>query len=310
MRWRIRWRRGRSGTKNGCGPRQCRWIRGVILSANAASARRAASPARTGEASATSRISARSPLQYSTISQPAAMAAPRGSPSDPDRACIDMSSLINRPLNPIEPRITSLTIIAEVVAGATGSMALNTTCAVMPSGRPASGRKASKSLPSRVSRSVSTTGSARWLSAVARPWPGRCLTTGRTPPFSSPSAAAACKCRDLSGRVAVGTVADHRIGCGNRHIGDRQAIHVDPDRAQIGRHQPRAKRGRGKRLRPVHLIQPRRKRRPADRPANAAARAAARARLPDRPAPAHRVRRSRGTHRSAAGPDPGFRYCA
>ena len=37
-------------------------------------------------------------------------------------------------------RDTPPTIAADKVAGATGSMALNTTCAVMPSGRPASGR--------------------------------------------------------------------------------------------------------------------------------------------------------------------------
>ena len=58
------------------------------------------------------------------------------------------------PRKPIESRITSRTIVAEMVAGATGSMALNTTCAVMPSGRPASGRKAAKSVASSVARSV------------------------------------------------------------------------------------------------------------------------------------------------------------
>ena len=40
----------------------------------------------------------------------------------PVSALIDTSSLISSPSNPIEPRITSRTIVAEVVAGATGSM--------------------------------------------------------------------------------------------------------------------------------------------------------------------------------------------
>ena len=46
-----------------------------------------------------------------------------------------------------------------MISGATGSMAENTTCAVMPSGNPAKGLKAAKSVDSRVARSESTTGS-------------------------------------------------------------------------------------------------------------------------------------------------------
>ena len=49
----------------------------------------------------------------------------------PDSAFIDTSSLISKPWNPIVPRITRATIVAEVVAGWAGSIALNTTCAVM-----------------------------------------------------------------------------------------------------------------------------------------------------------------------------------
>ena len=71
------------------------------------------------------------PLQCSTMSQPAAMAARVRSASEPDNAPMETSSLINRPWKPIESRITSRTIVAEVVAGATGSIALNTTCAVI-----------------------------------------------------------------------------------------------------------------------------------------------------------------------------------
>src|SRR5262249_31492882 len=142
---------------------------GVLRAVNAACARRAASPSRSGAAAATSRISAVTPLQWSTMSQPAAITALVRSPSEPDKAPIEMSSLISRPINPIESRITLATILAEVVAGATGSMAVNTTWAVMPNGRARSGRKAAKSVVSSAARSVVTTGRPWWLSAVARP---------------------------------------------------------------------------------------------------------------------------------------------
>jgi hypothetical protein len=61
------------------------------------------------------------------------------SATDPANAFMDTSSLINKPWNPITPRITCLTIVAEVVAGWAGSNALNTTCAVIAIGRSASG---------------------------------------------------------------------------------------------------------------------------------------------------------------------------
>src|SRR5580692_3135608 len=171
------------------------------LVASAAAARRAASPASAGAAAATACISASSPLQCKTMSQPAATAAAVRSDSEPDKAPMEMSSLIKRPRKPIESRITPPTITADKVAGATASMALNTTCAVMPSGRPASGRKAAKSLASSVARSVATTGSRLWLSAVARPWPGICLSTGSTPPSARPSAMAPAMAATLPGSV-------------------------------------------------------------------------------------------------------------
>src|SRR5215212_5518330 len=158
--------------------------------ASAASARRAGSPASRGASAATSSISLMLPLQCRTTSQPAASAARTRSPIVPDSAPIDRSSLISSPLKPIESRITCATIVAEVVAGAMGSNAVNTTCAVMPIGSCASGRNAAKSLTSSNARSALTTGSCWWLSAVARPWPGKCLSTGNTPPAMSPFATA------------------------------------------------------------------------------------------------------------------------
>ena len=78
------------------------------------------------------------------------MAARVRSPTEPDSAPMEISSLIKRPWKPIESRITSRTIVAEIVAGATGSIAVNTTCAVIASGSATSGRKAAKSVASSV----------------------------------------------------------------------------------------------------------------------------------------------------------------
>src|SRR5208282_3524168 len=170
-----------------------------LFVARAAAARRAASPLSTGAAAATASISGISPLQWSTRSQPAAIAARVRSPTEPDRAPMAISSLINRPSKPIESRITSRTIVAETVAGAMRSIAVNTTFAVMARGSEASGRKAAKSVASSTARSTLTTGSLLWLSAVARPWPGMCLTTGNTPPSVNPCAIALAMAATLAG---------------------------------------------------------------------------------------------------------------
>src|ERR1051326_472451 len=169
--------------------------------ASAADARRAAAPSSGGTASATSHISSNRPLQWSTTSQPAASAARLRARMVPLSASMEMSSVISTPSNPISPRITSRTIVTEVVAGVAGSMAVKTTWAVIASGTPASRRKARKSVASRLARSASTTGSSRWLSAMARPCPGLCLTTGSTPPSRRPSATAPANTATLSALV-------------------------------------------------------------------------------------------------------------
>ena len=171
-------------------------------------------------------------------------------------------------------------------------MALNTTCAVIPRGRPASGRNAAKSVASSVARSVSTIGSARWLSAVARPWPGRCLSDREDAARQQAVGGGRRQRRDLSGVIAISAVADHGIARSDRHVRDRQAIHIDPDRTQIGRRSAAHRAdAASKRLCPIDLIEAAEHGRPADKPANAAAAGAARARLPDRPVPARRILR-------------------
>ena len=110
--------------------------RALARSASAASARRGASPASTGRLGRD-----RAHLVELAVAMQHDVAAGRerrracARASVPDSAPIDMSSLINSPSNPMKPRITSRIIVAEVVAGATGSMAVNTTCAVIPSGK-------------------------------------------------------------------------------------------------------------------------------------------------------------------------------
>src|SRR5262249_4246615 len=91
---------------------------------SAASARLAASPVSKGTADATARISSSSPVQWRTRSQPAAMAARERSSIEPDKAFMEISSLISTPANLSQPRITSRTRVTEVVAGAIGSIAV------------------------------------------------------------------------------------------------------------------------------------------------------------------------------------------
>src|SRR5262249_22954693 len=79
---------------------------GVLRAANAAAARRPASPVSGAASAATACISSSRPLPWGTRSQPAASAALARCAMEPDNASIDTSSLISSPLNPIEPRIT------------------------------------------------------------------------------------------------------------------------------------------------------------------------------------------------------------
>ncbi len=91
-----------------------------------------------------------------------------------------------------------------------------------------------------------TTGSFWWLSAVARPWPGMCLTTGRTPPSGQALRERTSKRGDLFRFVPKARSPITAVGAGDRHVGDRHAIDVDADVRKIGRDQPRAEPGRRK----------------------------------------------------------------
>src|SRR5205823_2355439 len=74
------------------------------LEDKAAAARRRASPSSFGTAAATACISSSWPLQWSTTSQPAAIAARARSPTLPLSASIEISSVISRPSKPLGDR--------------------------------------------------------------------------------------------------------------------------------------------------------------------------------------------------------------
>ncbi len=211
---------------------------------------------------------------------------------------MEMSSLIKRPAKPIESRITSCTIVAEVVAGATGSMAVNTTCAVIPNGSAASGRKAAKSVASSVARSA--VDHRQRLVAVR----GRAAVAWNMLEHRQNAAVA----KTLGDRIgdgrhrfrvrAVGAVADHRSApaTGTSAIGRQSTSMPNAARsAAINRAPSRA--AASPSSDPGHRA--RHKRRPVDKPANPAAPAAARVHPPGRSGPAHRGRRPSGTPRSA-----------
>ncbi len=129
---------------------------------------------------------------------------------------------------------------------------------------------------SSVARSACTTGSLRWLSALARPWPGMCLSTGSTPPSARPSAIARGNAprpspayRHRRGRRSPG-----RRRCTGTSASGRQST-LMPSGSRSDGDQPGAQSGRGEAQRRIAVVELPHRPRPADRPASAAGRAAA-----------------------------------
>ncbi len=176
-------------------------------------------------------------MQWSTTSQPAANAARLRSAIVPDSAFIETSSLISRPWNPINPRITSRTIVTEVVAGATGSMAENTTCAVMPSGRPAErpeGGKIGRFQGGPVGIDHRQAGVAVGAGAAMT---GQVLEHRQDAAGQQALRDRAGDGRDLCRLGSIGAVADHRVAAGDRNVGQRKAVDVDPKNTEVCRDQ-------------------------------------------------------------------------
>ncbi len=105
-------------------------------------------------------------------------------------------------------------IAGRLRGGACASMASKTICAVIAIGRSASAVNGAKSCASSSARSTVDRGRSLWLSTVARPWPGICLSTGNTPPASSPSATAAPSRRSPSRGSRNSGCAGKRMGLG------------------------------------------------------------------------------------------------
>src|SRR5262245_12083066 len=126
-------------------------------------------PVSAGTTAATASVAEISPAHSSAKSDPARSAACARSGMLPASAAMPRSSLSKRPSKPIKPRITSRVTRSEMLAGAAGSMAANTTWAVIAAGKSASARKGKKSEVSSSARPAGTLGNSRWLSLVARP---------------------------------------------------------------------------------------------------------------------------------------------
>src|SRR5262249_9366905 len=164
------------------------------------------------------------------MSHPAVKAARLRSATLPERAFIEMSSLINRPWNPINPRITCRTIVTEVVAGATGSMALKTTCAVIPIGKSASGRNAAKSTASRGARGGGEGGQFGGVSEGGPAVPRKVLYPGETPAGQQAVRNSFRDSCNFLRLTAVSAVTYNWIATYQRHIGQRQAVSVYAER--------------------------------------------------------------------------------
>ena len=137
------------------------------------------------------------------------------------------SSLITKPVKPIRSRITSPIIAGEVLAGRRSSKAGNSTWAVMARGAWRSAWKGRKSTAASSEGAASMRGRARWLSAVARPWPGTCLMTGSTPPARQPADDRPPQGDHRLGIGAVGAVADDLMRSFLRHVENRHGVDGD-----------------------------------------------------------------------------------
>ena len=234
--------------------------------------------------------------------------APRGvrSASVPDSALMDTSSLINRPSKPMMPRITSPTIVAgsggrrDRVDAREHNMRRHPQREVWR----ADGTPRNRSPPS-VARSALDHRQRGWLSAVARPCPGMCLSTGSTPPVEQPFGDGRADRRDLGRRRRRrrGRRSPGRPRSTGTSASGRQSTSM-PSAAEIVRDQPGAElRGRKPRG-AVAVVERAVEARRADSSASAAARAAAPGRPPGRSAPGRCGRRVRAT------PPPGRVTCA
>ncbi len=118
--------------------------------------------------------------------------------------------------------------MTEVVAGATGSMAENTTCAVMPSGRPAKRPERGK-IGGFQGGAVGIDHRQLVVAVGRRPAMARQVLEHRQDAAGHEAFGdRAGDGRDLAGLGSIGAVADHRVGAGAKNIGQRKAVDVYP----------------------------------------------------------------------------------
>ena len=157
---------------------------------------------------------------------------------------MERSSLISSPSKPMAPRMISRASGSEVLAGCSGSMAVNTTWAVMAAGASASARNVAKSAASSCAReAVTTADQAEMLSLVARPWRPGHATIRSTPPALSPSMTAGRRRDHLGRRLAMGAIPDYVVRARHGHVEDRRAVRVDAEGAQVLGEQTRDEEG-------------------------------------------------------------------
>ena len=230
-----------------CGEQPCLDHRGATLASKVRSARAGRRPRRThrgacctcehavealprAAARASARTPRRPPFRYAFRcnegpgrSRPRAAAAARA-PTGPVNAPMDRSSLTSSPSKPIAPR----TAVFDHGRGErTRPLGVERGCSKHgPSGPPArraARERGTKSRARSAASGASTCGSTAWLSLVARPWPGMCLTAGTIPPACKPSATA---------RPSLVTIADrHRTSGRRRPCSRRRSAGPAPARS-------------------------------------------------------------------------------
>ena len=115
----------------------------------------------------------------------------------------------------------------------------------MPAGRSAFRSNGTKSEAASAVRGASTIGSARWLSAPARPWPGTCFMIGRTTGVQHTLGGGTAEHRHGERVPRVGAVADHVVRALDRHVEHRQAVDIDADGPEVLADEPSREPDRG-----------------------------------------------------------------
>ena len=144
----------------------------------------------------------------------------------------------------------SRTIRGDCVAGASGSMAAKTMWAVIAMGRSAMARNGAKSAASAASGGIDARQAEVAVEGGAA-MAGNVLHHRQDPAGEQPVRHRASDRRDLVRIVAVGAVADDRVGLVPRHVEHRRTIDVDAGGAELVGDQPVAQAHRRDAPRPV-----------------------------------------------------------